>query len=63
MFFVLRSSEDSRVGKGEKLDHDTLRLVLTIRTGTKGFHISSPSRFSRGAFRKNGGDLLETAPA
>jgi hypothetical protein len=39
--------EDSRVGKGEKLDHNTLRLIITIRTSTKGFSISSPPKRSR----------------
>jgi hypothetical protein len=47
VFFVLRTSEDSRVGKGEKLDHNTLRLIITIRTSTKGFSISSPPKRSR----------------
>lgn len=47
MFFVLRTREDSRVGKGEKLDHNTLRLIITIRTSTKGFSISSPPKRSR----------------
>ena len=39
--------EDSGVGKGEKLDHNTLRLIITIRTSTKGFSISSPPKRSR----------------
>jgi hypothetical protein len=47
VFFVRRTSEDSRVGKGEKLDHNTLRLIITIRTSTKGFSISSPPKRSR----------------
>jgi hypothetical protein len=47
VFFVLRTSEDSRVGKGEKLDHNSLRLIITIRTSTKGFSISSPPKRSR----------------
>jgi hypothetical protein len=47
VFFVLRTNGHSRVGKGEKLDHNTLRLIITIRTSTKGFGISSPPKRSR----------------
>jgi hypothetical protein len=47
VFFVLRTSGHSRVGEGEKLDQNTLRLIITIRTNTKGFSISSPPKRSR----------------